>query len=549
MGNEDSAADTLWNKERNNNSTNLDVTPDVNSLQNSLLWKPVVTSYEHTRISAACTPTTEMSSKTNDVPHLPDHVDSKDTPEDTCTIWKKDHLVSIGNGTFSSPSSLASPSPYRHPPENTVPPVQCEPPPTRKPLLATQSPWTPLHSSTKWTAVAQLASLGVGMGPGVNPNMCSNSGISASSINNPPIVNTGNNGPMCVQPGDWVCSTCGFVNWRRRKVCMRCYPFADSNEMAHSIANGAVLAAQLAAGVDPSPEAIASLTMSRRALTSHTSTPNVLHTSPTPLLPSSTSTAPETSIHVSSGHTPRIRKGSLQSKLPIETNNNSINISDLEELLSKTMWLRKANTIPSTPTSQSSRSLPSVTASDMPMSKSIDKNPEKCEQTSSIWNDTDLPITPYPVDSKRPASKPCCHAYAPKEIGLPTLTSLPDAEKPEAGAKTIITKDKLSTLAPRQEGDWDRVSLQTARPTSWSRNLDYATSGKESKSFPTSPLSAHWRIPTSDTRTHLTSAACEHDEIVVPSAQERRAQRQPICPSSRGRVSQHEPDTIQQPSM
>lgn len=27
----------------------------------------------------------------------------------------------------------------------------------------------------------------------------------------PPIVNTGNSGPMCVQPGDWICTSCGFV--------------------------------------------------------------------------------------------------------------------------------------------------------------------------------------------------------------------------------------------------------------------------------------------------------------------------------------------------
>ncbi|GAA5872755.1 hypothetical protein JCM1840_004509 [Sporobolomyces johnsonii] len=42
-----------------------------------------------------------------------------------------------------------------------------------------------------------------------------------------PIVNTGNQGPMVVQVGDWRCGVCSFVNWRRRKICLRCFPFAN----------------------------------------------------------------------------------------------------------------------------------------------------------------------------------------------------------------------------------------------------------------------------------------------------------------------------------
>lgn len=45
---------------------------------------------------------------------------------------------------------------------------------------------------------------------------------------------------------------------------MRCFPFVDANEMSHSIANGAALAAQLAAGLDPSPEALTSLAQPRK---------------------------------------------------------------------------------------------------------------------------------------------------------------------------------------------------------------------------------------------------------------------------------------------
>lgn len=72
-------------------------------------------------------------------------------------------------------------------------------------------------------AAFQLHQMGVGIGPGVNPAISSASpcqgqargseskGSSSIDQNNPPIVNTGNSGPMCVQPGDWFCGQCGFV--------------------------------------------------------------------------------------------------------------------------------------------------------------------------------------------------------------------------------------------------------------------------------------------------------------------------------------------------
>lgn len=65
----------------------------------------------------------------------------------------------------------------------------------------------------------------------------------------PPVVNTGNSGAMIPQPGDWMC-ICGFVNWRRRKVCMRCFPFADGNDSVGAMmALNAQRAALLAAGI------------------------------------------------------------------------------------------------------------------------------------------------------------------------------------------------------------------------------------------------------------------------------------------------------------
>ncbi|KAI5990455.1 hypothetical protein EDD15DRAFT_2198047 [Pisolithus albus] len=45
----------------------------------------------------------------------------------------------------------------------------------------------------------------------------------------PPILNTGNRGPIEHQPGDWICLKCNYLNWRRRKVCQTCFPYAEGN--------------------------------------------------------------------------------------------------------------------------------------------------------------------------------------------------------------------------------------------------------------------------------------------------------------------------------
>ncbi|KAF8627595.1 hypothetical protein AX17_006167 [Amanita inopinata Kibby_2008] len=45
----------------------------------------------------------------------------------------------------------------------------------------------------------------------------------------PPILNTGNRGPISHQPGDWICKKCNYLNWRRRKVCQTCLPYAEGN--------------------------------------------------------------------------------------------------------------------------------------------------------------------------------------------------------------------------------------------------------------------------------------------------------------------------------
>ncbi|THG96193.1 hypothetical protein EW026_g5601 [Hermanssonia centrifuga] len=53
--------------------------------------------------------------------------------------------------------------------------------------------------------------------------------LGSAVIQYPPIVNTGNKGAAEKQPGDWVCLTCNYLNWRRRKVCQTCYPYAEGN--------------------------------------------------------------------------------------------------------------------------------------------------------------------------------------------------------------------------------------------------------------------------------------------------------------------------------
>ncbi|BGP27387.1 proteophosphoglycan ppg4 [Rhodotorula toruloides] len=59
-----------------------------------------------------------------------------------------------------------------------------------------------------------------------------------------PIVNTGNVGPMVVQAGDWRCGVCSFVNWRRRKICLKCFPYA--NDIGHVLTIQSQRAAYLA---------------------------------------------------------------------------------------------------------------------------------------------------------------------------------------------------------------------------------------------------------------------------------------------------------------
>ncbi|KAF8317963.1 hypothetical protein DL93DRAFT_2165381 [Clavulina sp. PMI_390] len=57
-----------------------------------------------------------------------------------------------------------------------------------------------------------------------------------ASVGFAPIMNTGNIGPIQAQAGDWHCGVCGYTNWRRRKICQSCYPYAEGNYSTNNTA-------------------------------------------------------------------------------------------------------------------------------------------------------------------------------------------------------------------------------------------------------------------------------------------------------------------------
>ncbi|OBZ74991.1 hypothetical protein A0H81_05414 [Grifola frondosa] len=52
--------------------------------------------------------------------------------------------------------------------------------------------------------------------------------IDSAVMSYPPIINTGNKGAAEKQPGDWVCSKCNYLNWRRRKMAIDAEGNGDS---------------------------------------------------------------------------------------------------------------------------------------------------------------------------------------------------------------------------------------------------------------------------------------------------------------------------------
>lgn len=109
--------------------------------------------------------------------------------------WSQSNL-SQGNGHTSQQSHIFQPV--------------LSNPSNQAPVSASGSSAPNVNNSTNALATAlQLSAIGVGIGPGVNPSLAE--GRSSNGRDRPSIINTGNAGPMVVQPGDWVCSSCGFV--------------------------------------------------------------------------------------------------------------------------------------------------------------------------------------------------------------------------------------------------------------------------------------------------------------------------------------------------
>ncbi|EIW56565.1 uncharacterized protein TRAVEDRAFT_30050 [Trametes versicolor FP-101664 SS1] len=61
------------------------------------------------------------------------------------------------------------------------------------------------------------------------PEPCQIRPVDSALMTFPPIINTGNKGAAEKQPGDWLCGKCNYHNWRRRKVCQTCFPYAEGN--------------------------------------------------------------------------------------------------------------------------------------------------------------------------------------------------------------------------------------------------------------------------------------------------------------------------------
>ncbi|KAF8235051.1 hypothetical protein L208DRAFT_1258620 [Tricholoma matsutake] len=89
----------------------------------------------------------------------------------------------------------------------------------------------------------------------------------------PPILNTGNRGPISHQPGDWICLKCNYLNWRRRKVCQTCLPYAEGNGDSISAAVQAERIALLTSVLAQQTHNSANATQPSQTTRSHSMTP------------------------------------------------------------------------------------------------------------------------------------------------------------------------------------------------------------------------------------------------------------------------------------
>lgn len=493
-------------------------------------------------------------------------------------------------------------------------------------------PYLEIISLTSWKILYILQ-----IGAGINPHVTmSSTNTCATGSINPPIVNTGNNGPMCVQPGDWVCSTCGFVvsntrkrraifccyrlprlttfgvtrqNWRRRRVCMRCFPFADPNEMSQSIASGAFLAAQLAAGVEPMPDTIASLTTPHRSTSVNASRTSVSLASSMTVQPTGSQFNDLYDIHRPVRSTPPLLAASQSLQQGSRFGEALVDISDLEELMSRTLSLRAASSSggsssrsslggarPSVKkkdgighsSSSSSDCLQQTGASSRSLSDAVPGSHTQARSPTlrgtNVWCNT-LTISQNKnggnngLISKQDSSASLAgseHAYfsthgssfgtrthtvpanscppafdrSSESLRSTTCVSVTGSDRSECGVSnrtgwlsSLWTEQNTSSYASTQSS-LTLHRAQTSRETPLSASsgcLDLHTcdadqvDGERLSAFVAGKCSTGTRPAICvDTNTGLpaTSAASEQDEVFVPSADERRAQVQPISPSA-----------------
>ncbi|KAG7447299.1 uncharacterized protein BT62DRAFT_931141 [Guyanagaster necrorhizus] len=195
------------------------------------------------------------------------------------------NLACIGCGCpRSSPAPLyQAPLP---PPTPTLPSPRFQPPPPVSPAYSPQSPAFPPSPAPAKSVHPLLTPSGRAFAVGGKVQNISSDPLSPCimywpdnepfpeqgqirpsalvGIPQPPILNTGNRGPISHQPGDWICQKCNYLNWRRRKVCQTCLPYAEGNGDSISAAvqaeRIALLTSVLAQTHDPIPVRSHSLT-------------------------------------------------------------------------------------------------------------------------------------------------------------------------------------------------------------------------------------------------------------------------------------------------
>jgi hypothetical protein len=211
---------------------------------------------------------------------------------------------------------------------------------------------------------------------------------------------------------------------------MRCFPFADPNEVSHSIASGAVLAAQLAAGIEPSPEAITSLAQPRRntaaTTTANAMTNNMDANGAGCMFPLgiATSSPPSSSSPAASTLPPRpdtrlARRGLALPSVSIHSNPDLLQRrmmssqeryqgkqDQLEDVLLQSLSLRGG------------LSLPSLTSSTSPSFPSSSQSNNKCNKSPAL-----LTGSPKPNSTSGSFLSPMAAPYIARSPSMPTLAS------------------------------------------------------------------------------------------------------------------------------